>query len=1278
MARQQLKNYVFSPGSAGVGYVKLPGNFSNAQILTILNATTNAFIYNFADSTLGATITWNSSPDANYPQSIDGITTVLFTSTTAGMSANDKLAIFIEQPYASQRPMAVDAMERQRMASAVNLIDADFEYGLQNTKWQSLFVNNDNPSIYEVPGSDVYPNVISYLGFLGNTLSTTSNAFIISNGVSSGNNAPNWSINDHALLLNTDPVGKYPTTAYLTANVASLNQRVLSFAGNTGAFAVGDTVILTYSPNAATTATTTTANLTAGQTALSITGANTIANGSLIMVFTGNTNATNGYRTELMSVTGGGGSGALTVVRNRLGTNLSNAAITSGLAVLEVTAAELANVTTINSSTSMSVNRAYMNTVPQDNMQVGTVITKCHWDAAGTTGTNVEIIQTGTIGNTKGNVVYQLTRGAQGTSVATSAFGVGSMVLRLSGVYVAGSDNLPLVAINIPGHSFIANGAISTEQHTNPNGEGKYQVGSAMGVNYLTYFPRRKSGLVVGYPLNRWDTYIRYSGFYGTASLPPVSLSTNGANPATITASTAYAHGITPGTPIMANIATAGSNGQYATGAFTVLSIPTPTSFTYQARSGAAVTGPIVGVVYVRPSSFFTHRAADGGVNVGTGTPHHGASAARQSKKYFRYQSGKGVMWTTGGLLGTNMDIVEVRSTGLGVGNTITVVTDGEHQLQIGANVVLSGINTTGYNGYYLVQSIIGDYAFAVNAQSALGASGNISSPIIYSSGFPGAKMAVRNWVGASVRAGMFDTQNGMFFENTGVTLNCVLRTSTFQTSGYVSAEVSTNLLTGDGTCRFTQEYFAGDKIVLRGLVHTVTSVIDDNQLTIAPVWRGLTNQTRVKPCRVTERRFPQSQWNIDKMDGGGQSGYLIDPTKMQMLFIQYTWYGAGSIDFGVRGPLGNYIFCHRIMNNNINFEAFMRSGNLPARYEAINNAPYAILRAPMNDSQTTFEIDDSTQFPEATPTSPVYVYVDNEIMKVTGVTANTAVAGVSTATLTGVTRASTFSLWQDGESKSFSAGAAATHTSNVSVRIISATAGPVLNHWGSAVVMDGGFDTDRGYAYTYNVSNISFPTGQASGSQTITAFAMRLAPSVSNQIPGDLGSRDLVNRAQLILQNMLVNFSGNNVAQTTGARYLVEGILNPNNISTTATTWGYLYNSTYNTRTNPSAGIQPSYTQVAFGNITGVANQTGQINFTSNTYATGGERLFAIPVNYTNSGQLDLSMVKQLGNSGIPGYNIYPDGPELLAINITAVVPTAPGINVTGELQIQWNESQA
>jgi hypothetical protein len=65
---------------------------------------------------------------------------------------------------------------------------------------------------------------------------------------------------------------------------------------------------------------------------------------------------------------------------------------------------------------------------------------------------------------------------------------------------------------------------------------------------------------------------------------------------------------------------------------------------------------------------------------------------------------------------------------------------------------------------------------------------------------------------------------------------------------------------------------------------------------------------------------------------------------------------------------------------------------------------------------------------------------------------------------------------------------------------------------------------------------------------------------------------------------------------------------------------------------------------------------------------------LFAIPVNQTNSGVLDLSRVKQLVTSAIPGNGVYPDGPEILAINITSITATA----ASGEIQISFTESQA
>jgi len=904
--------------------------------------------------------------------------------------------------------------------------------------------------------------------------------------------------------------------------------------------------------------------------------------------------------------------------------------------------------------------------------------------------------------------------------------------------------------MRISNHDLTANSFISTAQHTNSNTEGVYKINTA-NTNYILYYPRRLTGLKLGYPLNKFDSQIRKADIFGGAELPITSISSDVSNPSTITVTTPYAHGLGPGTPIIVNITNSPSSGkEYAEGSFNILSIPSTTTFTYQAKTGLDVSDDIEATIYIRPSSFFVHRPFDGGVLIGSGTPHHGAMSARQSKKYFRYQSGKGLVWTSGTLLSTNFDVVNVSATGTAVsGNTISITTEVEHYLQIGANVRLSGVTTTGYEGYYRVYGITSDTAFTVALNEELGS----SAPTLDLQ----PKLNLIGWHGGSVRAGIFDDQNGAFWENNGTHINVVLRSATFQLAGTVSMEVGSNYVTGDGNCRFLEQLKIYDRIVVRGMSHTVTSIINNNSLTVSPAWRGVSNQTRVKASRVIDQRIPQSQFNIDKVDGTGPSGYVLDASKMQMLLIQYTWYGAGFVDFGLRGPLGNYIMCHRIQNNNVNDEAYMRSGNLPVRYSANNEGPTARLSTAANTSVTTFTVDDASQFPAASVAYPFYVQVENEVVKVQGHTPGTN-------TFTNCTRGATFTLWQDGSSKSFTMGSATTHSANVGVTLLDCTSSPTLNHWGSAVIMDGGFDQDRGYAFTYARNNMALPSTAGAKS---TVFLMRLAPSVSNTIIGDIGQRDLINRAQLILENMVVN--------VTGGRFVVEGILNPTNVTSNTIEWIDL-----NTENN---GNQPSFTQFStafeftdsatggvigalrneFGGMdrSGIApstfvryinyaklgttpgmttsgagtganvsiwktySGTSTVNYvttqivvweqgtgfavgdtitvpgniwttstTSTSYSgtaptnnvtltvlavaqgvEGGERLFAIPVSTTNSGFLDLSKVKQIGTSAIPGNGIYPDGPEVLAINVTAITP---GSAATGDFQITFSETQA
>jgi hypothetical protein len=62
------------------------------------------------------------------------------------------------------------------------------------------------------------------------------------------------------------------------------------------------------------------------------------------------------------------------------------------------------------------------------------------------------------------------------------------------------------------------------------------------------------------------------------------------------------------------------------------------------------------------------------------------------------------------------------------------------------------------------------------------------------------------------------------------------------------------------------------------------------------------------------------------------------------MLYIDYSWYGSGFIRYGLRATNGDIVYCHRIPNNNLNSQSYMRSGNLPARYEVSNFGPTTVL----------------------------------------------------------------------------------------------------------------------------------------------------------------------------------------------------------------------------------------------------------------------------------------------------------------------------------------------
>jgi hypothetical protein len=637
---------------------------------------------------------------------------------------------------------------------------------------------------------------------------------------------------------------------------------------------------------------------------------------------------------------------------------------------------------------------------------------------------------------------------------------------------------------------------------------------------------------------------------------------------ATLEITFANAHGFVPGDSFITTVTSddGSNNHALASGSFFATDIPDINKLRYTARAPGAIdasTEIISGIVYPRPDSFFIHRPYDGGVQLGTGGPQHGAQAIRQSKKYIRYQSGKGIMYTTGALFAPSYDLANVTADGVEVGSTITVTTDdNDHGVQVGGIVRLLGVKTPGYNSGsetavppnfdYEVVDVIDERSFQVRSQRRLGSTTAVL-------GF-GAQMSVVSWHGATVRSGIFDDQNGIYWEYDGTNVQVCQRTSTKQISGTITMQTNNNEVIGVGT-RFREQLKAGDRVVIKGMTHVITNVISETELSVSPDWRGVGTISGAKMNLVVDKKAKQKDFNLDTLDGNGPSGYDIDIAKMQMIGIQYSWYGAGFIDFMLRGSDGNFVFCHRMRNSNVNTEAFMRSGNLPVRYEVTNEGPPGKLASAMTIDQNTIVLEDASFFPDWGT-----VYIDNEVMSFDARSGNT---------LTGVVRAASLTNFQAGADRIYNGGVAATHAEATGVVLISNTVTPLISHWGSAFITDGGFDEDRGYIFSYAETGITVSTTRQ------TAFMLRLAPSVSNAIVGDLGERELLNRAQLLLQGLEITSDGidpdNSNAPITGG-VIVEGVLNPQNypLNPGDVNWAGL--------SGVAQGGQPSFAQIASG----------------------------------------------------------------------------------------------
>jgi hypothetical protein len=798
-----------------------------------------------------------------------------------------------------------------------------------------------------------------------------------------------------------------------------------------------------------------------------------------------------------------------------------------------------------------------------------------------------------------------------------------------------------------------------------------------------------------------FDTYkttVSKGSFYTSAAVGPAPTFDITATPI-IKVTTIVPHGFSIGNEIQI-VGITGTNPP--NGAFVVARVQSPTVFYYALPTGSAVPSGLTTTsskLYARPQGMVLHRPFDGGVIFSSNGSSNYESTIRQTRRYFRYQSGKGIQMSSGTILKPNFQLdglaFTVTATATTPANTVTVTTKDQHNIQPGSVLTISGANEQFFNGTVSVYSVTGYNTFTYQP---------VNYPAVDTLASGSYYASLSSWYGAVNRLGIFDQQNGLFFEYDGNVLSAVRRSSTYQVSGRVAVTSGSNTVTqATGfTTSFSKQLVPGDYVVIRGMSYRVDAIASDTSLTVSPSYRGADNVVAAVMSKTIDVKIPQSQWNLDVMDGTGPSGYNVDLSRMQMFYIDYSWYGAGFIRWGLRGVDGDVTYVHKMANNNVNFEAYMRSGNLPGRYESTTQPPKTILSATMGASDSSLVVADTSSFPKAgtltISSASVYEHVNytgktatsftgltraqagatiaSGVTAVVGsniITLATAATGlqVGQRVLSNTTNASypdgtfvasisadfkTINLSQaltgstpalsvtfipmgsaSGQSFTYSA------TAPVEIELAYPTFAPTISHWGTSVIMDGRFDDDKSILFTYGQTTI---TTIAAGA-TAALFSIRVAPSVDNGKAADFGRRDLTNRMQLVLKAL-----GISMTQTATTNLLVTAILN--GTPSTTTTWAPL--------TAPTSSLAQ------------IADYAG-----GSTTVTGGEVTGGFLVNSTD--RLELNDVRDLGNSILGGggtssnAGIYPDGPDTLTI----VVKNVGTVNAATVLaRLSWTEAQA
>ena len=654
---------------------------------------------------------------------------------------------------------------------------------------------------------------------------------------------------------------------------------------------------------------------------------------------------------------------------------------------------------------------------------------------------------------------------------------------------------------------------------------------------------------------------------------------------------------------------------------------------------------------YLLTDARAVHRPFDGGISMSSGISPN-SQIVRQTRRYFRYQSGKGIQCSMAINFNPTYD-VDVLS---GFGTVFTIKCKFPHG--ISPNYISSPVSSDNQkvqisiydrlknalldnplNSTFDIASYVDDFTFTIN------------TPEEYTTGGIGfSQYNVLNWKDSSLKAGMFDDQNGFFFKYDGVTLYAVRRASTQQLSGTCHLERGSHTVIGQETS-FQSQLDINDSIVIRGQTYKVVAIDSDSAIQVQPSYRGQDSQ-EVVMSKVIDTEIPQNQWNIDKCDGSGTSGYNINVNKIQMIYMDYSWYGAGSIRFGFKDLTGEVIYVHEFVHNNDFTESYFRSGNLPARYEILtgNNPGFGpslfhwgvsvMMDGRFDDDKAYLFTADSNPLPFTNGG-----FANSGGTRPTGAT----VAGSNIVTGISNLEASTLVIGENIR------GGTATNANdfqlNTKITAIEVDQSSEASRFGNNFTLVLSKPVNATRAATSNFFNID--SGTSAQLRDFTPLvSIRLAPSVDNGTTGNIGFRDIINRMQLTLKS-----AGVLVTHDCEVRLYLNPRLSKDIFqSVGAPSLAQIYK--HEVGDSFSGGISIYSFRAQGGNV-------------SNT--TTGRRTL-------NETSVSLEELALLGNSILGGDSVYPDGPDVLTLAIKPVDPS--GISGSSPLiassRITWAEAQA